>query len=153
MAGYEKYEISAFAREGHRCLHNLNYWKFGDYLAVGAGAHGKLTDDEGVVWRYRKAANPLAYINEAESGDCTDVVTRVKRTDFGFEFMLNALRLTDGFSEADFCDRTGLEADAILGQISRAQSEGLIEQTDPFHWRPTETGFRFLNDLQARFLP
>jgi putative oxygen-independent coproporphyrinogen III oxidase len=152
-AGHEKYEISAFAREGHRCRHNLNYWTFGDYLAVGAGAHGKLTDAGGIAWRYRKAANPLTYIEEAETDQWKDAATRIEVDDFSFEFMLNALRLTNGFSEADFCDRTGLETGAILDPINRAQVDGLIEQSDPGRWRPTATGFRFLNDLQARFLP
>lgn len=152
-AGYQKYEISAFARQGHRCLHNLNYWTFGDYLAVGAGAHGKLTDAAGVAWRYRKAANPLTYIEEAENGQWEDAAARVAVDDSVFEFMLNALRLTDGFSESDFCDRTGLDAGAIRGPVAKAQEDGLIEQSGPGQWRPTETGFRFLNDLQARFLP
>jgi oxygen-independent coproporphyrinogen-3 oxidase len=152
-AGYEKYEISAFAREGHQCRHNLNYWTFGDYLAVGAGAHGKLTDAAGIVWRYRKAANPLTYMEEAESKQWKDAANRIESADVGFEFMLNALRLTDGFSETDFCDRTGLEPGAILGPIEKAQVDGLIEQSDPGRWRPTATGFRYLNDLQARFLP
>jgi len=152
-AGYEKYEISAFARDEHRCRHNLNYWTFGDYLAVGAGAHGKLTDTAGIVWRYRKAANPLTYIEEAENNHWKDAATRIKADEFGFEFMLNALRLTDGFSEADFCDRTGLGTGAILEPIRRAQVDGLIEQSVAGRWRPTATGFRFLNDLQACFLP
>ena len=152
-AGYEKYEISAFARPGHRCRHNLNYWNFGDYLAAGAGAHGKLTDDGGVSWRYRKAANPLGYMEQAENGNWKDAACAIGTRDFGFEFMLNALRLSDGFSESNFCDRTGQGMEAITGPISEAQTDGLIEQTDAHRWRPTARGFRFLNDLQARFLP
>lgn len=152
-AGYQKYEISAFAREGHRCRHNLNYWTFGDYLAVGAGAHGKITDIVGTTWRYRKAANPLTYIEEAENGHWEDAAAPVPVDDCGFEFMLNALRLTDGFSESDFRDRAGLETSAIQGPITQAIEDGLIEQSGPGRWRPTATGFRFLNDLQARFLP
>jgi oxygen-independent coproporphyrinogen-3 oxidase len=152
-AGYEKYEISAFAQQGHRCRHNLNYWMFGDYLAIGAGAHGKLTDEDGVACRYRKTANPLAYIEEAESGRWQDTTTRINTEDLGFEFMLNALRLSDGFSEDDFRERTGLEVSAVLATISAAAADGLIEESRQGRWRPTSTGFRFLNDLQARFLP
>lgn len=150
-AGYEKYEISAFAQEGHRCRHNLNYWTFGDYLAVGAGAHGKLTDENGAGWRYRKPAHPLGYAEAAERGEWNDAPTRI--SDFGFEFMLNALRLSDGFSEKDFRERTGQAIDAISGPIAKARADGLIERADADRWRPTAHGFRFLNDLQARFLP
>ena len=152
-AGYQKYEISAFARPGHRCRHNLNYWTFGDYLAVGAGAHGKLTDVDGVAWRYQKAANPRTYIEQAESGHWNEPASRIGQDEFLFEFMLNALRLSDGFSEQDLRDRTGIEAAAELRPVTEALADGLIEQTGPGHWRPTATGFRYLNDLQARFLP
>jgi len=152
-AGYRKYEISAFARPGHRCRHNLNYWTFGDYLAVGAGAHGKLTDVDGVAWRYQKAANPRTYIEQAESGQWKEPASRIGQDEFLFEFMLNALRLSDGFSEQDLRDRTGIEAAAELRPVAEALADGLIEQTEPGHWRPTATGFRYLNDLQARFLP
>lgn len=152
-SGYLKYEISAFAREGHRCRHNLNYWTFGDYLAAGAGAHGKVTDRSGVARRYRKSANPVAYIEAALSGQWQGAAAEIAVDDLGFEFMLNALRLSDGFSERDFCDRTGLDIESIREPIAKARQDDLIEQSGPGHWRPTETGFRFLNDLQARFLP
>jgi oxygen-independent coproporphyrinogen-3 oxidase len=151
-AGYRQYEISAFSREGHRCLHNLNYWTFGDYLAVGAGAHGKITDAAGVAWRYRKAAHPLAYIEAVGSTHENDNA-RIDSEDMAFEFMLNALRLSDGFSEQDFAERTGLDMDLVRVPISAAREEGLIESPTAGRWRPTATGFRFLNDLQARFLP
>jgi oxygen-independent coproporphyrinogen-3 oxidase len=151
-AGYRQYEISAFSREGHRCLHNLNYWTFGDYLAVGAGAHGKITDTAGVAWRYRKAAHPLAYI-EAVGRTHENDNARIDSEDMAFEFMLNALRLSDGFSEQDFAERTGLDMDLVRVPISVAREEGLIESPTAGRWRPTATGFRFLNDLQARFLP
>jgi oxygen-independent coproporphyrinogen-3 oxidase len=152
-AGYQKYEISAFARPGHRCQHNLNYWTFGDYLAVGAGAHGKLTDNEGSAWRYRKTANPLTYIEQAESGQWDDGAARILTNDLGFEFMLNVLRLSDGFTEKEYRGRTGLGTATVLTTLTEAAADGLIEQLSPGHWRPTMTGFRFLNDLQARFLP
>lgn len=151
-AGYLQYEISAFSREGHRCLHNLNYWAFGDYLAVGAGAHGKITDAANVAWRYRKPAHPLAYI-EAAGNAVNDGDARIGSEDLIFEFMLNALRLSDGFSEQDFAERTGLDMDLIRAPISVAREDGLIESPVAGRWRPTAAGFRFLNDLQARFLP
>jgi putative oxygen-independent coproporphyrinogen III oxidase len=151
-AGYEQYEISAFAKDGHRCRHNLNYWTFGDYLAIGAGAHGKLTDASGVVWRYSKPANPLMYMEQAASGEFSNTGRPLEISDLGFEYMLNALRLRDGFPESGFRDRTGLDFSLLSNLIETAKADGLMEQVGEC-WRPTETGFRYLNDLQARFLP
>lgn len=152
-AGYAKYEISAFARPQHQCRHNLNYWSFGDYLAAGAGAHGKITRSGGSVYRYRKPANPLIYMEWAESGDARLAMERIEESDRGFEFMLNKLRLSDGFTESEFTARTGQSIVQIEATLARAEVDGLIERTDPDRWRPTPTGFRLLNDLQARFLP
>ena len=152
-AGYEQYEISAFARRGHRCRHNLNYWQFGDYLAAGAGAHGKLTAAAGAIVRYRKPSNPLQYMEMFEGEAPASPATAVAAGDLAFEFMLNVLRLTDGFSAALFQDRTGVAIDAVRTGIGQAIREGLLEEPSPGTWRPTERGFRFLNDLQARFLP
>ena len=152
-AGYEQYEISAFAKPGHRCRHNLNYWQFGDYLAVGAGAHGKLTADDGTVRRYRKSANPLAYIEQAESGQIESADVDVEDKDLGFEFMLNALRLTDGVPVSLFSERTGLAQDALAGTIATAVGDGLLVDPGSGRLRPTADGFRLLNELQARFLP
>jgi oxygen-independent coproporphyrinogen-3 oxidase len=152
-AGYRQYEISAFAKEGHRCRHNLNYWTFGDYLAAGAGAHGKLTDRECRVWRYRKPANPLAYMEMATGNVLDDKAHRLAPADLGFEFMLNSLRLMDGFSARDFTDRTGLQFSLLREPLERASRDGIIEHVGQGLWRPTQQGFRFLNDLQARFLP
>lgn len=152
-AGYLQYEISAFSLPGQQCLHNLNYWKFGDYLAAGAGAHGKLTDAEGYPWRYQKPAHPLAYIEAVGQGDSDGAATRVDADDSVFEFMLNALRLTDGFSEQEFIDGTGQQIEVLDDFLATAQQDGLIEQFATGRWRPTGTGFRFLNDLQARLLP
>jgi putative oxygen-independent coproporphyrinogen III oxidase len=149
-AGYEQYEISAFSRPGHRCRHNLNYWLFGDYLAAGAGAHGKLTSDDGQVRRYRKPAHPLAYMEALESGD-TVSADPVPPGDLAFEFMLNALRLSDGFPGTLFNERTGHQL-ADIEAFGSATGDGLIEESAPGHWRPTADGFRLLNDLQARFL-
>lgn len=151
-AGFTKYEISAFARPEHRCRHNLNYWSFGDYLAVGAGAHGKLSNQKGVVYRYQKPANPSMYMEWAEAEYVRPEMKTVSRHDKGFEFMLNALRLTDGFAEKDFVSRTGEDLSLIDRSLREAEIDGLVERVSPACWRPTATGFRFLNDLQARFL-
>jgi putative oxygen-independent coproporphyrinogen III oxidase len=151
-AGYEQYEISAFAKDGHRCRHNLNYWTFGDYLAIGAGAHGKLTDASGIVWRYSKPANPLMYMEQAAAGKFSNTGRPLEISDLGFEYMLNALRLRDGFAESGFRDRTGLDFSRLSNLVETAKADGLMEQVGEC-WRPTETGFRYLNDLQARFLP
>lgn len=151
-AGYERYEVSAFAREGFRCRHNLNYWEFGDYLAVGAGAHGKYTDQDGAVHRYRKPANPASYMDAALAGAGWPPARRLVAGDLEFEYMLNVLRLPAGFTEAGFEERTGLDWACIEARIAEAGRTGLIRR-DGARWRPTELGFRFLNELQARFLP
>jgi len=153
QAGYDQYEISAFAKPGYRCRHNLNYWLFGDYLAVGSGAHGKLTDSEGNIRRYQRPANPTAYMEAIESGTSNAGLTKLKTADVAFEFMLNALRMSAGFSESTFVSRTGLSIDDISEPIESARADGMIERTEDGIWQPTATGFRFLNELQARFLP
>lgn len=150
--GYEQYEISAFARNGRRCRHNLNYWSFGDYLAVGAGAHGKLTTGK-TVYRYQKPANPLQYMKAQEAGDAEASLTALAHLDLVFEFMLNALRLSDGFTEECFCQRTGLSTTDLMHATAGARARGLIERDNTGRWKPTELGGRFLNDLQAEFLP
>ena len=151
-AGLEQYEVSAWSRGGRQCRHNVNYWQFGDYLAVGAGAHGKLTGEDAVV-RYRKAANPLQYMQMMEAGEHGAVSEVPTEADLLFEFMLNALRLVDGFPEDLFEERTGLGADVLLETADSALQSRLIERLPEGVWRPTELGMRFLNDLQAAFLP
>lgn len=150
-AGYRRYEISAFARDGHECRHNLNYWTFGDYLGVGAGAHGKITDDHGHVFRTLRPQHPLAYMEQAANGGFGQ--QRVNQEELPFEFMLNALRLTSGFSASGFSARTGLPFATVESRMQEARERGLIEQRDGGNWRPTAHGLRFLNDLQASFLP
>ena len=156
-AGFERYETSAFAREGFACRHNLNYWQFGDYLAVGAGAHGKYTDGDGKVWRYRKPAHPASYMKGAESGRLEVGMQQLAEADLLFEFMLNALRLKRGFSAADFEARTGLPWSVAEPGIGRSLSLGLMARSEGnaeiSSFRPTPQGRRFLNDLQALFLP
>lgn len=152
-AGYQQYEISAFATEGHRCRHNLNYWTFGDYLAVGAGAHGKVTTADGTIRRYQKPAHPLNYIEQIGQGICQPRLQALPQQDVAFEYLLNALRLADGFSESAFSSSTGLGMDAIQAPLARAKADGLIQEPQTGVWRPTALGFRFLNELQGRFLP
>jgi len=149
--GYVRYEVSAFARDGRQCRHNLNYWSFGDYLAVGAGAHGKVSTAEGVL-RYAKPANPKQYVKSIEAGE--EVArTAIGDDDLLFEFMLNALRLSDGFDETLFTSRTGLPADNLRRRLEPLVERGLMAQNGARKWLPTTTGRRFLNDLQAHFLP
>ncbi|MGI9248843.1 MAG: radical SAM family heme chaperone HemW [Woeseiaceae bacterium] len=151
-SGYRQYEVSAFARDDKVCKHNLNYWLFGDYLAVGAGAHGKVTSTGGVL-RYIKPANPLQYMRTIEAGGDGGEPTPIAGADLIFEFMLNALRLTDGFSEAVFSERTGLGVGELAGLMHEALEKGLVSRDDRAVWQPTPLGRRFLNDLQAEFLP
>jgi oxygen-independent coproporphyrinogen-3 oxidase len=151
--GYEQYEISAYARgEEFRSQHNLNYWSFGDYLAVGAGAHGKVSTAQG-IGRYAKPANPLQYMQSLEQGAPETQLTMLDERERMFEFMLNALRLTDGFDQELFQRRTGLAAETLLEKLTASQEKGLIEPVSGGFWRATDLGQRFLNDLQAEFLP
>jgi oxygen-independent coproporphyrinogen-3 oxidase len=149
-AGFEHYEVSAFARPGHRCRHNLNYWTFGDYLAVGAGAHGKITGEGCVVQRYSKPANPLSYMESA--GRAGAVGEPLDVADLGFEFMLNALRLIDGFPAKMIAERIGADPPGLWSRIEEARRDGLLEVTESGTICPTPRGFRFLNDRrQAGF--
>jgi oxygen-independent coproporphyrinogen-3 oxidase len=150
--GYEQYEVSAYAREGRRSAHNLNYWQFGDYLAAGAGAHGKYSDATG-IWRYAKPANPKQYMEFLECGDGTPELRSVSAAERLFEFMLNALRLCDGFDEALFQARTGLAVEILRERMEPAIKKGMITSAAENFWRATPRGQRFLNDLQAEFLP
>ncbi len=149
--GYLQYEISAYARDGRRCTHNLNYWNFGDYLAVGAGAHGKLTRST-EIFRYQNPANPLQYMLHQEAAGPDVERVPLPAADRLFEFMLNTLRLSDGFSEADFVDRTGLSAQDLMSATLSSRKKGLIQRGPDGFWRPTDLGSRFLNDLQSEFI-
>jgi putative oxygen-independent coproporphyrinogen III oxidase len=154
--GYEQYEVSAYARSGRRCRHNLNYWRFGDYVGVGAGAHGKISlAVPERVQRTEKLKQPREYLEGLRAGSAQrgGLAARrfVAREDLVFEFMLNALRLNEGFATADFEKRTGLGIGAAQPALRAALGRGLLEET-PDGWRPSELGSRFLNDLQASFL-
>lgn len=149
-AGLERYEVSAYAKPGHRCAHNLNYWQFGDYLGIGAGAHSKLSFAHRVLRqvRYRE---PALYMQHAMNSEPVAQSTEVSRQDLPFEFMLNALRLRAGFDLADFMDRTGLPMTSIQKGLMEAERLGLIGRDLHRVW-PTDKGFDFLSDLQALFL-
>ncbi|MEM9172091.1 MAG: radical SAM family heme chaperone HemW [Pseudomonadota bacterium] len=149
QAGFHNYEVSAWARGASRSQHNLNYWRFGDYLAIGAGAHGKLTRD-GQLWRYAHAANPRRYLDEI---DAPVELERIEAAQRRFEFMLNALRLNEGFSRALFEQRTGCAIGSVATALQQAEQRQLLQRSQDEVWQPTSTGRRFLNDLQAIFLP
>ncbi len=150
-AGLARYEVSAFARAGHRCRHNLNYWQFGDYLGLGAGAHGKLSFPHRVL-RQVRWREPKTYMERACAGQAVSNEEEVARSALPFEFMLNALRLREGFPTRLFTERTGLPLSAIAPALAQAEQRGLIER-DAQAVRPTARGFDFLSDLQALFLP
>jgi putative oxygen-independent coproporphyrinogen III oxidase len=150
-AGLERYEVSAYARRGHRCRHNQNYWQFGDYLGIGAGAHSKLSFAHRVV-RQVRAREPRLYMDKAMAGDAVVGVEEVARRDLPFEYMLNALRLREGFSLTDFSARTGLPLSAIDNALQQGLEKGWLIR-DGAWVMPTERGFDFLSDLQSLFLP
>jgi oxygen-independent coproporphyrinogen-3 oxidase len=149
--GLQRYEVSAFARDGHRCAHNLNYWRFGDYLGVGAGAHGKLSFPERIV-RQVRWREPAAYMDKALAGQAVSNEHEIGAADLPFEFMLNALRLKEGVDLALFAERTGLSVTALQRGLAEGERRGLLER-DLQRIRPTERGFDFLSDLQSLFLP
>jgi oxygen-independent coproporphyrinogen-3 oxidase len=151
QAGYRRYEVSAWARPGHECRHNLNYWRFGDYLGIGAGAHAKITTAGGIVREARTRA-PADYLRRAAGGDAIAGRRTVAGREAVFEFMLNALRLTQGFPEKLFSERTGQSLGAAEPALSQAIDRGLLERSRG-EIRPTALGLRFLNDLTAMFLP
>jgi putative oxygen-independent coproporphyrinogen III oxidase len=150
LCGMKRYEVSAYARPGHTCRHNVNYWQFGDYLGIGAGAHGKLSFAHRVV-RQVRYRDPQAYMQHALAGEAIAQETEVPRAELPFEFMLNALRLSGGFAMQDYRDRTGLPSSSIEKPLQTALERGLIER-DAEWIKPTARGLDFLSDLQALFL-
>ena len=150
-AGLQRYEVSAYARPGHASVHNMNYWQFGDYLGIGAGAHSKLSFAHRVV-RQVRARSPALYMTQALAGQCVVQDADVKRGELPFEFMLNALRLAGGFELPLFAERTGMPLSALQAGLQQAQTQGLLT-VDGTHVQPSTRGFDFLNDLQALFLP
>jgi len=148
--GYEHYETSAFARSGRRCRHNLNYWSFGDYLGIGAGAHGKLSYHDRIVreMRYR---HPQAYMDAVRAGAPLQERREVTAQELPFEFMMNALRLVDGFPSRLYAERTGRSLDSLHFALDQAQQRGMLRVSSE-RIAPTELGRRFLNDLLEIFL-
>ncbi len=146
-AGYGHYETSAFARSGHRCRHNLNYWEFGDYLGIGAGAHGKMSFPDRIT-RHSRVKQPKEYLLSKNS---LTEDREVPAKEIPFEFMLNALRLVEGFPRTLFAERTGLPLTAVEAKLAKAENQGLIER-DWKRVRPTERGRHFLNELLQIFL-
>ena len=149
-AGFDHYEVSAYAQPGRRARHNLNYWTFGDYLGVGAGAHSKISFPHRVL-RQARFKQPNSFIEAAKRGNPVQEEHEIGRDDMGFEFMLNALRLTGGFDPNLFGERTGMSITAISKALDAAEAKGLLYR-DFKLIRPTELGQRFLNDLQEMFL-
>jgi oxygen-independent coproporphyrinogen-3 oxidase len=149
--GYVNYETSAFARPGRECRHNLNYWHFGDYLGIGAGAHSKLSFPDRIL-RQMRYKQPREYMQRTAAGSPVQEEHAVSPKDLGFEFMMNALRLAEGFEVALFAERTGLSLTAVERPLREATQRGLITR-DHVRIAPTKRGQRFLNDLLQLFLP
>ncbi len=150
--GLQRYEVSAYASAAQRCAHNLNYWQFGDYLGIGAGAHSKLSFAHRVL-RQTRWREPGPYMERALAGQPVARNTEPSRADLAFEFMLNALRLRDGFSLRTFGERTGLPLSSIASALERAQQQGLLACSDAGWVQPSARGYDFLSDLQGMFLP
>jgi len=151
-ASYGQYEVSAYARAGRRCHHNLNYWQFGDYLGIGAGAHGKSSAIDGAALRIERSwreREPRRYLSSASAPPARRAVPAA---DLPFEFLMNTLRLTEGFDELDFEQRTGLPIGGLAAALLRLRQRGLLESRGA-HWRASALGFSFLNDLLTEFLP
>jgi len=153
-AGFTHYETSAFARPGRQCRHNLNYWTFGDYLGIGAGAHGKLTLHDGKQWEVRRQMRwkqPKQYLAQIAKAAPVQEEFSVEAGDLPFEFMMNALRLNEGFEPDLFAMRTSLPLITIETELRRAEQQGLIER-QPQRIAPTRQGQRFLNRLLEIFI-
>jgi oxygen-independent coproporphyrinogen-3 oxidase len=149
-AGYKQYEISAYAQAGFQCQHNLNYWQYGDYLGIGCGAHGKITDAaKNIIYRTIKVKHPKGYLDKNRAH--LDQLHQVASNDRTFEFMMNRLRLFTPFTLDEFEQSTGLKQQTIMAQLQQAQQKGLLIQTDKA-WQVSKNGHRFLNDLLAIFL-
>lgn len=155
-AGFERYEVSAYARAGHTCAHNLNYWRFGDYLGIGAGAHGKLSFAHRII-RQVRLRDPVHYMDGALSGRALASEDDVKLRDIPFEYMLGALRVKNGFSLEHYMQSTGLPINSVKKPLEQAVKMGLVQWENAAlgggYVQPTQRGFDFLSDLQALFLP
>ncbi len=149
-AGLVRYEVSAFAKPGHRSRHNLNYWEFGDYLGIGAGAHSKLSFHDRIV-RETRIRHPEQYLKAVAAGRSVHQSRVLGRDELPFEFMLNALRLVDGVAVGLFDERTGLNPAVVSDAVNNAFRDGLLSD-NPARFQASDRGLAFLNDLQMRFL-
>jgi oxygen-independent coproporphyrinogen-3 oxidase len=149
-AGYRHYEVSAYAQPTRQARHNLNYWQFGDYLGIGAGAHTKLSFPHRVI-RQARYKQPKTYMESMRLGNPIQEEKEITRSEMGFEFMLNAMRLVDGVEVNMFADRTGMPLNAVEQALNEAEAKGLLYR-DHKTIKPTDLGQRFLNDLQQLFL-
>ena len=152
QAGYEQYEVSAYARPGQQCRHNRNYWTFGDYLGIGAGAHGKLTDRNGRIWRTAKQRHPRAYLDGAGKPSGLQRNEAILASDLPLEYLMNALRLNEGFALADYRQRTDLNPGGLRPGLEQAQMQGLLELRGD-QILATALGRRHLNGLLTLFVP
>ena len=151
QAGYKRYEVSAYAQKDQECKHNLNYWRFGDYIGIGAGAHGKVSYP-GKITRQVRERHPETYMQAIETkGNALIESRKISATDLPFEFMLNALRLSDGVDTSTFSERTGLPLSVISKGLDEASKKGLLDE-NPSKLKPTALGLRYLNNLQEMFL-
>ena len=149
--GFEQYEVSAYAKQQQMCRHNLNYWQFGDYIGIGAGAHGKLTGTDGVIKRYQKYRQPKQYLDNASMGEFRSSSKTLEAKDLPFEFMLNALRLKSGIDHTVYQERTGQTFSSIKNTVEQAKALGLLQDTQQ-RIVCTEHGWRFLDDTLSLFL-
>ncbi|GAA6205253.1 MULTISPECIES: radical SAM family heme chaperone HemW [Thalassotalea] len=150
QAGYQQYEISAFSQQGYQCQHNLNYWKFGDYLGIGCGAHGKISDvAQQTIYRTVKVKHPKGYLDQSRAH--LDHLNIVEQSELPFEYMMNRLRLFSSFTLNEYQEATGLAADTIITILHQAKAKNLMENQDD-SWRVTQQGHRYLNDLLEMFL-
>lgn len=150
-AGYQRYEVSAYAKKDQECKHNLNYWRFGDYIGIGAGAHGKISFPNKITRQVRER-HPETYMSAIENqGHALIESKEINTEDLPFEFMLNALRLTSGVETSSFSERTGLPLSVLSKALNEACQKGLLDE-NPKNLKPTALGLRYLNDLQALFL-
>ncbi len=150
-AGYTQYEVSAYAQKNKRCQHNINYWQFGDYLGIGAGAHGKLSMPDGTISRHTKYRHPEKYMQTALQGKPRSNEKLLSESDLCFEYILNIVRLKQSFTATDFEARTRLSFSSIEPKINKAIESGLINLTEG-KYATTEKGWAFLNDVMEIFL-
>jgi len=150
-ANYQQYEVSAYAQPNRQCRHNLNYWQFGDYLAIGAGAHGKITTSDGIIKRYWKQKQPKTYIDTSTTNKRLGEVKNIPTSDLPFEFMLNALRLKHGFTLSDFTLSTGLEYSSIEATLKQHLQQSLMLNENG-QFKPSEQGYSFIDSMLNDYL-